>query len=297
MSRTPPTRPLASPPPLPFGHTADSIVTAGDLASRDVPCLRCGYNLRGLAPDGACPECGTPVARSLRGNLLRYSDPAYVARIHTGVFIIQAVIIVQILLVVAALTLALAAAFGGARGAGRFAGGQVLLPRVQIALHTATFTGWWMFSAPDTAYLGRDAGDQARRVVRIAVGAGIAVAVVQTALALLLGSGALGATSGAAFVILATSLLGTLAWVVQFFAAMLYLRWLAPRLPSMDVHTRASRLLWLGPLLYTVGLLLAGLGPLIALVLYWTLLDEVRKLIKRVRGDQSLESAAGVMPG
>src|SRR5688572_29680452 len=28
----------------------------------DVPCGRCGYNLRGLKAGGACPECGLPVA-------------------------------------------------------------------------------------------------------------------------------------------------------------------------------------------------------------------------------------------
>lgn len=30
------------------------------LASRDVPCVRCGYNLRGLT-SGRCPECDLPV--------------------------------------------------------------------------------------------------------------------------------------------------------------------------------------------------------------------------------------------
>src|SRR5688500_13104102 len=30
----------------------------------DTPCHACGYNLRGLATDGACPECGTDIAYS-----------------------------------------------------------------------------------------------------------------------------------------------------------------------------------------------------------------------------------------
>jgi hypothetical protein len=33
----------------------------------DLTCVRCGYNLRGLASDGRCPECGETVERSLRG--------------------------------------------------------------------------------------------------------------------------------------------------------------------------------------------------------------------------------------
>ena len=33
--------------------------------SRDIPCAECGYNLRGLAPQGRCPECGQDVCVSL----------------------------------------------------------------------------------------------------------------------------------------------------------------------------------------------------------------------------------------
>jgi hypothetical protein len=54
------------------------------LATQDVPCLRCGYNLRGLKIDGLCPECGAPIARSLHGNLLGYSAPEYVAKLQAG---------------------------------------------------------------------------------------------------------------------------------------------------------------------------------------------------------------------
>src|SRR5436305_1574598 len=47
----------------------------------NLPCLRCGYNLRTLATDGRCPECSTPIASSLDTNLLRY------AKIATIVFL------------------------------------------------------------------------------------------------------------------------------------------------------------------------------------------------------------------
>lgn len=30
-----------------------------------VPCVRCGYDLAGLAMDGRCPECGEPVGASV----------------------------------------------------------------------------------------------------------------------------------------------------------------------------------------------------------------------------------------
>jgi hypothetical protein len=35
------------------------------MLEEDLPCVRCSYNLRGLKPDGMCPECGARVRKSL----------------------------------------------------------------------------------------------------------------------------------------------------------------------------------------------------------------------------------------
>lgn len=51
---------------------------------QDLPCLRCGYNLRGLAPDGSCPECGTAIGRSAHGDMLRFCDPVWVSKLARG---------------------------------------------------------------------------------------------------------------------------------------------------------------------------------------------------------------------
>jgi hypothetical protein len=46
----------------------------------DLPCSRCDYNLKGLPADDAnCPECGQPIARTLRFGLI-HSDPAWLRR-------------------------------------------------------------------------------------------------------------------------------------------------------------------------------------------------------------------------
>ena len=50
----------------------------------DLPCRTCGYNLRTLDTAGVCPECATPIAASLRSELLREADPNWLWHMHSG---------------------------------------------------------------------------------------------------------------------------------------------------------------------------------------------------------------------
>lgn len=60
----------------------------------DLPCHRCGYNLRAHPKDAKCPECGEPVAESRRVALIprrpawRDSDPRWRRRMLAGVWIL-----------------------------------------------------------------------------------------------------------------------------------------------------------------------------------------------------------------
>ncbi|MCH8209871.1 MAG: hypothetical protein IIB99_00725 [Planctomycetes bacterium] len=57
----------------------------GSLTSpTELRCITCGYDLRSLPTEESCPECGTPIELSLRGDLLSQSDPAWVARLARG---------------------------------------------------------------------------------------------------------------------------------------------------------------------------------------------------------------------
>jgi hypothetical protein len=76
------------------------------------------------------------------------------------------------------------------------------------------------------------------------------------------------------------ALVGMVAMAVHFFASMLYLRWLAPRFPDWKLFKDAKRFMWLGPLLYTVGTIACGLGPLAALILYCIMFSTVRRRLK-----------------
>ena len=72
---------------------ADRIISAeprdamGNLTS-DCSCRKCGYNLRGVNIARNCPECGTAVVFSLRGEMLRQSDPEWLRLLHRGAVII-----------------------------------------------------------------------------------------------------------------------------------------------------------------------------------------------------------------
>jgi hypothetical protein len=54
-----------------------------------IHCVTCGYDLAGLDDDGACPECATPVARSIRGDGLAFADPAYLRTLDRGLGMVR----------------------------------------------------------------------------------------------------------------------------------------------------------------------------------------------------------------
>ena len=66
-------------------------ISAGAVTAPATPqpprCTRCGYDLRGVAPNGNCPECGLPVERSV-GNTdagaLWQAPPSWLAKLSWG---------------------------------------------------------------------------------------------------------------------------------------------------------------------------------------------------------------------
>ncbi|MFH0983023.1 MAG: hypothetical protein V2A79_16005 [Planctomycetota bacterium] len=81
-----------------------------------MPCAACGYNLRGLTLVKVCPECGSPITRSVFGNQLRYSEPGWVEKLRRGAALLRWSIVASILLGLVAV--AVAAIFRKATGGG-----------------------------------------------------------------------------------------------------------------------------------------------------------------------------------
>ena len=84
-----------------------------------------------------------------------------------------------------------------------------------------------------------------------------------------------------------------LTFIVQFFASLLYIMWLAPRIPSPAIRKRARMYLWLLPVVFIGGCVLLFLGPIVATVLYFLLLNSVRLALRTIREEQDSRLAGG----
>ncbi len=270
--------------PLPDGPL-ESPPRHNVLADSDVFCIQCGYNLHGLTPERNCPECGMPIERSLRGNLLRNSSPAYLRKLHQGVFLILAAIIAQVLLIMVSFGIGIASASMAGSAPAML---QLILNILGTFVSLASLYGWWLFSSPDPAYVGREHGAAARRIVRLSVVLTAVVTVVNTPIAYFVNPGA-GLGDPLMLLMMAVGLISIGVSAMLFFASMLYMRWLTPRIPDEKLFRRSKTYMWLLPILVTVGALACGIGPLIALVLYWNHFEFTRRHIKQIRREVEAE--------
>ena len=72
---------------------------SGPRLTEDRLCRHCGYNLRTQPQSGKCPECATPVALSMRGDLLKFADPAWVRVLALGASMVGYAIVGSLLAV------------------------------------------------------------------------------------------------------------------------------------------------------------------------------------------------------
>lgn len=267
MSQTP----VAPPPAM----TA-TIPPQSGVLDTDRPCVQCSYNLRGLGLSGNCPECGSSVQQSLRGILLEFASPDYLATVRSGLRLVLTGILLYIALQIITTVAAVALAGPGIAGGGFTLVGMALGLGVQGLI----LFGYWQYTQPDPGFVGTDLPDTPRKVVRIAVAAQAAAGVIQAGLTFaMLSSGAAGVVFGGLFFVV--SFTAFAAWIAGFIGIMLYTQWLAKRIPDGYIVNRAKLFLWLLPVIAVVGALLI-IGPLIALVMYWNLLDRMRKHLKSI---------------
>lgn len=210
---------------------------------RDTPCRRCAYNLRGLREDGRCPECGAPIGVSVCGDYLRFSHPRWLQDVAYGITLILWGMLISFVVGFAA---------------------HVMFrkePAMQqfLSLGGAGFGLWgtWLMTQPDPGGIGETAQVNARKLVRAAVIAAMAGAVIQ--LMITLGGGV---TQRVAVTASIQIILGLVS-IVSEFAKLQYVGQLTARIPNEVLSSRAGSLKWAMVTCY--GLLIA-LGGMLAFV-------------------------------
>ena len=158
--------------------TDEAQVERPSVVSGDLLCICCGYNLRGLSVVGRCSECGTPVQRSRRGNLLAVSDSAWMASITRGEKLIYAAF--QLALFNLALSLATTATTSYAPSFYRYSSNLVV---PSVSLLAALLLAWGIFklTALDPRLALTEQPRVLRRFIRWAATASIAVLVIAKA--------------------------------------------------------------------------------------------------------------------
>jgi len=207
---------------------------AGMIAT-DVPCIKCGYNLRGLDEGRVCPECGTAVGRSLRGDFLKYCDPDWVGTVASGLNWIMLGVAIGVV----------GGAFVGAL-VGAKSAPPVAMELFILALSIIPLIGYWKLTVPDPSS-DADTGFSPRRLVRITQVFGFCAQIP-------LRTGALGD-----YEMLETmlELVSSINMIVFVFAILIYLRRMALRIPNARLASSCRTIMWAWVIVLGIGL--AGL--------------------------------------
>ena len=245
MTFIPPTLPLHGAPSAVPGFT-----DAQGVVATEIPCRKCGYNLRGLHVEGRCPECGRAVGLSVRGDFLRYSDPGWVRKLHRGIRMIIWAIVVIVLGVL--LGIALGIGMGNAAVA---AAAPVTAMLVGYVLY---LVGTWLLTEPDPSGVGEDQYGTSRKIIRIALVLGVVNQAIEIARQFAPIPAALHST---------LTLIGfvfSLAGLVAIFAQLQYLKKLAMRIPDPQLAGRAHFLMYAIAISYGVVIVFGILTGLLA---------------------------------
>lgn len=194
----------------------------------DIPCRQCAYNQRGLHFHGRCPECGTPVAVSVHGDLLRFSRPDWLLTLRRGVNLIIGGVALMILGVV------LGAVFAANRSAATIA----LVGIISFAAYACGLAGSWLLTTPDPSGIGEDKYGTARRIIRVTLIVGLANSVLEQT------PRVIDLPSGAFTLLQLISALAGIVSIVGFVAELAYLSKLAMRIPDLKLSGRARFLMF-----------------------------------------------------
>lgn len=245
--RTTPTSLAAPPvvvaPPIASERREVRLDDAGRLAE-DLTCRSCGYNLRGLNPKIACPECSTPIDRSIHGDLLQFCDPAWVGRMAKG---LQLIIIGLLVNVAYGIVVGSVIYLLTPTGTTMMTTTTAIAGAIGAALSLITVIGVWRLTTADPGQAEAEQPLTARRLARWCILARVAAA----PLGLIVNpfGGTVGGTPGPTFTPLLTiAMAGNIALrmiaLIGTGAGLIYLRQLALRIPRESLAKQTRTVMW-----------------------------------------------------
>jgi len=250
--------------------------TLRPIRSQRRPCFSCGYDIGGLAVEGACPECATPIARSVQRPLLRSASERYLFTLRRGILLtlwgVVAGSVTTVTCAIAFVVIANSSKNVSVRGT------VLLLSLCGTVAAILVLAGWRLMTARDPSVPALLDAAYARVCVRLAALVLLASTLSQFVLMLIM----VRSPSAGAFSVWYLLMFGSFGLgAVALYAQLFYLRWLAFRVPHRNLVNRTETLMWLFPLLFLLGSFLFMLGPLIAVVLYCGLLLSLRTHVQR----------------
>lgn len=269
-----------TPPRLPYrGVNEHGVVT------QEVACRGCGYNLQRFSLAQVCPECGWPVARSVQGEALLYTPPAYLRTVRSSITIIIAALMVDVVSTFGVVIL---------DTINEMFSMQWNLEPLHIASHALSFLanvvtvwGFWRFTTPDPTLSRTEQRTSAYWILRIATVAAALGGFVETVFATLARAGTYTPTGVIEILMtvfgVAVYLL-TAAWIS---AAMHFVSEIAVRVPDATLAYRTRVMVWLSWVLMLPGMLACFIGPIACVVYTFIALIQLREHIGQILRQQS----------
>lgn len=132
----------------------------------NLACVACGYNLRGLEPQGGCPECGESIARTLASPSLVNSDPRWLARVETGLWLLLGAVVLGATSRLLVLSVDLYRHAGSA---------VVVLGAIHATGLLVALAGCWLVTMPEQPARFQEDRRLGRRLLRWGAGGGLAL--------------------------------------------------------------------------------------------------------------------------
>ena len=195
----------------------------------DLSCMSCGYNLRALPPAGLCPECGTDIARSTQGDLLKFADRKWVGSVYRGTCLLTIACVLLVICVLTLIVLAMILATISNPPPSIMQGDAIVMVLSVCLLAAFAFmiAGVWLVTKQEPRVSLTEQAASSRGIARAAVGLLLALYGLTFALSGLWHT--------------AARLLLTVAFLAVLWSCLKHLEFIGRRLPAEDVVTRAQK--------------------------------------------------------